>query len=1317
MTPFKFGKKQKSKEKDHSNGHGGSNNGNDSTFSSPSSQKHVGGQSNNSPTFSNYSNNSQFQKSFPNSGAGGGGTIGPNTTTGSGGSVPGSYQNSPIGLTPQQGFKDQGVGLIYDQNNNYHTKSPQKFNNNHAGQTPKNYQPFSPIQSNQVGQNQLPMPQYGNPLHGQGIQGQQQQQQQQQQSGPGIQGQFPPVQSSQRGGLKSPWSRSKLLISPFPRYRHAASSHANEKGEIFIMGGLHNTSVYGDTWIIKPDFESRQFQSFQVDIYDNSPAPRVGHASTLCGNAYVIFGGDTVTNEAGEIDNDLYLFNMNSHAWTIPKPIGKKPSGRYGHSIGVIAITNYDSKLYLYGGQLDDVVYNDLCVFNLSSFRRPDVHWEWISPKDNVRPPPLTNHSMDIYDNKLWIFGGSTGKKLSNDLWNFDPLLERWDKIKTLGTNQPPPMEEHASVIYKDLMIVYGGKNIDGDALNDLYFLNLITKTWFKFPTNFPLEPQGKYGHTLSILKNDKLLILGGHLPDYANLGENLEVSNIDNGVGTILNLLDLTNLPKLVPGLQQYSTPNRTNQDRFPNQQSIFTPQKTPQQQRTPSSGSSYKPNDGIPPTGVTGASNVPSAAIGAGSAAVAGAAVYGHGQQNQGDSLDSERPGFQKSHTPRQYSAEDVFQQRNLQTQGQSQPQVTPQKIDRLDVPNTQPQSFSSPEEDLPLQIPSPIRTDNEIPGSFPSSASGGGIGVNHTGNHYDDQAIPKNASDEVTKQIPGGFNDDFKTPNASPSKTSVVDDVPPRHRPFPSTSSTASHQLQSQQQKQQQQQQQQQQPKESEFYDDQHLAPGLYKNEDAKNSDFLDSYVHGDSKSDVGFDKDDELAPRQIIPDSDHDDYSAKSIGTGIVGAGAIGTAGLVGANKLKSSETGEAGEASGTRDLKTTGVTAGSSGEKDEVKQIIASLSQELKDLKLSTSSQIKEASSKVQLLEHENAQLRQQMDQAPSQDDRELDEQSYKRKHIKLNTDYQILNQNHTQLKSKLNEIEPIFSSNLLDLQKLNNIIKQQSATIDETQRALSEQEDYKLKFKDLEGKYQALEDRYRELSESRGKEFIETHGDVKQLSSGLDNFLSKYLTTDESGATNTRSLSETGGVDAGPGSGPGQEEVTSSLQSHIDDLLKENEELHTQHKSLQGKYSLLESNQQELESLKAKVAELSKMEENYKQSLHSVKNSSRALQVSQSELNKQKELTTKLQQELEELKLFRANRKSSRNTTPIVNDFSNHPTPKQPVTTDEEEEDIENAHYNLKIRDLQAELYITQQERNDLKRDVLELKKKMLQYEPSHGSF
>lgn len=189
------------------------------------------------------------------------------------------------------------------------------------------------------------------------------------------------TQSTLQQHVYSPWSRIRLAQSPFPRYRHVASSYATDEGEVFVIGGLHDQSVYGDTWIIKSLDNGTRFKSVTVPITEATPPPRVGHASTLCGNAFVIFGGDThKVNESGLMDDDIYLFNINSHKWTIPQPQGPRPLGRYGHKVSIIATSQMKTKLYVFGGQFDDNYFNDLAVFDLSSFRRPDSHWEFINP-------------------------------------------------------------------------------------------------------------------------------------------------------------------------------------------------------------------------------------------------------------------------------------------------------------------------------------------------------------------------------------------------------------------------------------------------------------------------------------------------------------------------------------------------------------------------------------------------------------------------------------------------------------------------------------------------------------------------------------------------------------------------------------------------------------------------------------------------------------------------------------------------------------------------------------------------------------------------
>jgi hypothetical protein len=48
---------------------------------------------------------------------------------------------------------------------------------------------------------------------------------------------------------------------------------------------------------------------FPVKTEAEGPGPRVGHASLLVGNAFIVFGGDTKQDEADPLDDTLYLLN------------------------------------------------------------------------------------------------------------------------------------------------------------------------------------------------------------------------------------------------------------------------------------------------------------------------------------------------------------------------------------------------------------------------------------------------------------------------------------------------------------------------------------------------------------------------------------------------------------------------------------------------------------------------------------------------------------------------------------------------------------------------------------------------------------------------------------------------------------------------------------------------------------------------------------------------------------------------------------------------------------------------------------------------
>jgi hypothetical protein len=102
-------------------------------------------------------------------------------------------------------------------------------------------------------------------------------------------------------------------LSPFPRYGAAVNAAASKEGWIYMMGGLVNSQVVkGDLWMIElpaRNLPNASMACYPVNPTSEGPCPRVGHASLLVGNAFIVFGGDTKTDEGDVLDDTLYLLN------------------------------------------------------------------------------------------------------------------------------------------------------------------------------------------------------------------------------------------------------------------------------------------------------------------------------------------------------------------------------------------------------------------------------------------------------------------------------------------------------------------------------------------------------------------------------------------------------------------------------------------------------------------------------------------------------------------------------------------------------------------------------------------------------------------------------------------------------------------------------------------------------------------------------------------------------------------------------------------------------------------------------------------------
>jgi hypothetical protein len=75
-----------------------------------------------------------------------------------------------------------------------------------------------------------------------------------------------------------------------------------------MMGGLINGSmVKGDLWMV--EYGTANLSCYPIATASEGPGPRVGHASLLVGNAFIVFGGDTKMEDSDDLDDTLYLLN------------------------------------------------------------------------------------------------------------------------------------------------------------------------------------------------------------------------------------------------------------------------------------------------------------------------------------------------------------------------------------------------------------------------------------------------------------------------------------------------------------------------------------------------------------------------------------------------------------------------------------------------------------------------------------------------------------------------------------------------------------------------------------------------------------------------------------------------------------------------------------------------------------------------------------------------------------------------------------------------------------------------------------------------
>ena len=249
----------------------------------------------------------------------------------------------------------------------------------------------------------------------------------------------------------------------------------------------------------------------------NSSIPSARHGAKLVydpvGKQVILFGGRGEGSISGDLYNDLWALDMESHRWQkIETSSG--PSPRL--SPGLV----YDPahhQLILFGGYSNQGRIKDTWLFDLYS-----NNWEEVSPA--LSPPARSDMGM-AYDGTNHIavlFGGyciENQRDMCDDTWVFDPELNSW--IEMNPPSSPPVMYGH-SLNYdplKDQFLVWGGHmsrfdqgSISSAGYNDsIWSYSYSENQWQEIPSGGQSHPVARYWHQAAYDSGHPgLLVFGG---------------------------------------------------------------------------------------------------------------------------------------------------------------------------------------------------------------------------------------------------------------------------------------------------------------------------------------------------------------------------------------------------------------------------------------------------------------------------------------------------------------------------------------------------------------------------------------------------------------------------------------------------------------------------------------------------------------------------------------------------------------------------------------------------------------------------------------
>ena len=189
-----------------------------------------------------------------------------------------------------------------------------------------------------------------------------------------------------------------------PKERAAHAAAANDNMQMVIHGGsIGNNSLAADELWLFDMHDNKEEESKWIPIKTVGPSPgmRYGHTLAFLKPFFIMFGGNTNSNDVWIID-----INAVQVSWIkLDLPNGTGPCPRLYHTVGFCSKGGAQGMMIVFGGRdSTDNPLNDIWGLR----RHRDGRWDWIlatiSKGDKLKP--RYNHSVVFYGTLMIILGG-----------------------------------------------------------------------------------------------------------------------------------------------------------------------------------------------------------------------------------------------------------------------------------------------------------------------------------------------------------------------------------------------------------------------------------------------------------------------------------------------------------------------------------------------------------------------------------------------------------------------------------------------------------------------------------------------------------------------------------------------------------------------------------------------------------------------------------------------------------------------------------------------------------------------------------------------